>query len=165
MPAVPPTSGVTAVGGDADNVSLGATTATVPTTDYYYSYHRYSRNTVINSTSKNKACDTVYPIAQAGVRIVNPMPSKPTSISLADFKVCAGETFDLTPTVTPAAPATTTPTTTWGYRWFKDGLDNTNIVYPTDKSQMTTLLVVPLTALIPVQDALVAICDSNFGAF
>ena len=138
VPAVPPTSGVTAVGGDADNVSLGATTATVTTTDYYYSYHRYSRNTVINSTSANKACDTVYPIAQAGVRIVNPMPSKPTSISLADFKVCAGETFDLTPTVTPAAPATTTPTTTWGYRWFKDGLDNTNIVYPTDKSQMAT---------------------------
>ena len=138
VPAVPPTSGVTAVGGNADNVSLGATTATVTTTDYYYSYHRYSRNTVINSTSANKACDTVYPIAQAGVRIVNPMPSKPTSISLADFKVCAGETFDLTPTVTPAAPATTTPTTTWGYRWFKDGLDNTNIVYPTDKSQMAT---------------------------
>ncbi|MDE5736131.1 MAG: hypothetical protein K2H65_03540, partial [Bacteroidales bacterium] len=111
-------TGLTTVTGTGDNTTTGSTAGiTSKQTDYYYAYRkvRTTTNARAGSTPASITCDTLYPLSTAGVRIVNPMPNKPTVTMESKKTVCPGETFDLNPTVTG------TPNTgvTWGYRWYK----------------------------------------------
>ena len=88
-------------------------------------------------TDAARICDTTYRVGKAGVRIVNPMPDLPTTISCSVLPLCDGATFNLQPTLSPATSANGA---TWTYRWYKMATatadrPDANIFYPADKTK------------------------------
>ncbi|MDE6515452.1 MAG: hypothetical protein K2L03_05375, partial [Bacteroidales bacterium] len=118
VPAMP-TTDLSTITGTGDNTTSGSTSGiTASQTDYYYAYRKVRTTTNAKqngSTPASITCDTLYPVSTAGVRIVNPMPNKPTVTMETAKTVCVGETFDMKPTVT----GTENTGVTWSYRWYK----------------------------------------------